>query len=226
VSRRPYFAVAIDGPASSGKGTVARLVARELNFAYIDTGAMYRAVALLASRRGVSWDDGDMLGLVAAGLKFDFRWGGDALEIRVDGEDISAEIRGESVGQGASAVARFPLVRAALLGRQRQLSEQGDVVMDGRDIGTVVLPGAALKVYLDANLEERARRRHLEMVERGEAAEYASVHRELAARDAQDMGRAAAPLKAADDAVRLDTTGLTPGDAAARVVALARARGA
>jgi len=226
VSTRPPFAVAIDGPASSGKGTVARLVAHELDFAYIDTGAMYRAVALFASRRGVSWDDGDALGLVAAGLRFDFRWGGEALEIRVGGEDVTAEIRGEAIGQGASAVARFPTVRAALLGRQRQLSERGDVVMDGRDIGTVVLPEAKLKVYLDASLQERARRRHLEMVERGEAVQYADIHRELAARDAQDMNRATAPLRAADDAVRMDTTGLTPGDAAAQIVALARERGA
>jgi len=119
---RPPFAVAIDGPASSGKGTVARLVASELGFAYIDTGAMFRAVALFAQRREVSWEDGESLGLVAAGLTFDFRWGGQrepVLEIWVDGEDVTQSIRGEVIGQGASAVARFPLVRASLLGRQR-----------------------------------------------------------------------------------------------------------
>ncbi len=205
---------------------MARSVACTLGFAYVDTGAMYRSVALAARRQGVSWDDEAGLALVAARLVFDFRWAGGELKIGVNGEDWSAAIRTEEVGQGASAVARHPLVRAALLGLQRQLAERTSVVMDGRDIGTVVLPDAQLKVYLDASLSERARRRHAELVERGVESALDAVHEELRVRDDRDMSRATAPLKAADDAVRLDTTGLTPEAAAGRVVELARQRGA
>ena len=217
---RAPLAVAIDGPASSGKGTVARMVAREMGYAYVDTGAMYRAVALSALRAGLDLEDGAACGALAARLRFDFTWRGGARTVAVDGEDVSAAIRGEAAGQGASQVSRHPAVRAALLGLQRGLAERGDVVMDGRDIGTVVLPDARLKIYLDADLSERARRRHREQLERGLASDYEDIRRELAARDAQDMGRAHAPLRAAEDAVRLDTTGLTPAEAAARIVSL------
>lgn len=220
------FAIAIDGPASSGKGTVARAVARTLGSAYIDTGAMYRAVALAASRAGVEYEDGPALGRLARGLRVQFRWSGEALTVLLDGEDVSAALRTEAVGQGASAVAVHPQVRAALLELQRGLARDGDVVMDGRDIGTVVLPDAALKIYLDATLAERARRRHLELLDRGVPAEYEAIYREIAARDEQDMSRAAAPLRAAEDAVVLDTTVLTAGEAAEQIIELARARGA
>ncbi|HMV67426.1 MAG TPA: (d)CMP kinase, partial [Myxococcota bacterium] len=159
--------IAVDGPASSGKGTVARAVARALGYAYVDTGAMYRSVALVASRRGVGWDDEPALADLAAGLSFRFGWDGARLRVEVDGEDVTAAIRADTFGTGASRVSRLPRVRAALLDLQRALGAAGGVVMDGRDIGTVVLPAADLKVYLDADVHERARRRHAEIVGRG-----------------------------------------------------------
>ncbi len=220
------FAIAIDGPASSGKGTVARLVARRLGFAYVDTGAMYRVVALRAQRAGVSWDDEPALGATAAALSFDFAWDGQRLRVVCDGEDLSSAIRTESVGQGASAVARHPSVRSALLELQRQLADRRGVVVDGRDIGTVVLPQAPLKVFLDASVDERARRRHAEQGGRGVEVSFAQVRAELVARDAQDSGRSAAPLRQADDAWYVDTTGLSPDAIAARIVEEARRRGA
>ncbi len=201
--------IAVDGPASSGKGTVARGVARALGYQYVDTGAMYRAVALTAEKRGVSWEDGPALAALAAGLDFRFSWDGDVLRVEVDGRDLTSALRREGFGRGASAVSALPEVRAALLARQRDLGRQGGVVMDGRDIGTVVLPDADLKVYLDADLEERALRRHEELLRRGTVVSYQEVLDALAARDAQDRERPVAPLRQADDAVYLDTTRLS-----------------
>ncbi|MFZ5480304.1 MAG: (d)CMP kinase [Myxococcota bacterium] len=212
--------IAIDGPASSGKGTVARAVAEQLGYAYVDTGAMYRAVGLTALRRGVDPRDPVATEAIALALHFAFDWHKGSLRVIVDGEDVSKAIRTEPVGNAASAVAVHPGVRAALLQTQRDLGAGGGVVMDGRDIGTVVLPGAELKVFLDASLEERARRRHLE----SPGTAYDVVLRELAARDAQDAGRATAPLRKADDAVAIDTTGLSVPEVVSAVLRLADAR--
>ncbi len=214
------IAIAVDGPASSGKGTVARRVAGELGYQYVDTGAMYRTVGLYAQRQSVDLADALAAAAVARGIRFAFAFRDSALVVLADGEDVSAAIRGEAVGAAASAVAVHPEVRAALLGLQRGLGVAGRVVMDGRDIGTVVLPGAQLKVYLDASLDERARRRHAELPGRS----YADVRAELAARDAQDMHRATAPLRPADDAVVLDSTRLTIDEVVAEVVRLAHER--
>lgn len=194
--------IAIDGPASSGKGTVARRVAEQLGYAYVDTGAMYRAVGLAALRAGIDPTDAAGTTRIAEALQFAFDWHKGQLRVIADREDVSAAIRNEAVGKAASAVAVHPGVRAALLQTQRDLGAGGGVVMDGRDIGTVVLPNADLKIFLDASLEERARRRHAE----SPGSSYEQVYAELAARDAQDSGRATAPLKQADDAVRVDTT--------------------
>jgi cytidylate kinase len=203
------LAIAIDGPASSGKGTVARMVARTLGYAYIDTGAMYRAVALRAQEEGIDLGDGARLGALAASIDFRFRWDGEQLQI-LDGErDLSREIRTETVGRGASAVAVLPAVRAALLGRQRALGADGGVVMDGRDIGTVVLSDAGLKIFLDAAPSERARRRHAELVLKDPGLTYEVVLADLIARDKQDSQRAAAPLRRAEGARLVDSTGQT-----------------
>lgn len=218
--------IAIDGPASSGKGTVARRVARSLDYAYVDTGAMYRSVGLRALEQRVALDDGPALGALAAGLRFGFTWTLDGLRVTLDGVDVSAAIRAEVVGQAASTVATRPEVRAALLGLQRQLGSGGGVVMDGRDIGTVILPDAELKVFLDASVDERARRRHAELIERGADVSFEAVRDELQARDEQDSGRAVAPLRAADDAVVIDSTRLPPDSVVQAVLDLARARGA
>lgn len=214
--------IAVDGPASSGKGTVARGIARALGYQYVDTGAMYRAVALRAEEQGVPWEDEDALAALARALRFRFTWDGDVLHVEVDGRDVTSEIRGERAGAGASAVSALPGVRAALLDLQRALGAAGGVVMDGRDIGTVVLPDADLKVYLDADLEERALRRHEELLRRGTVLPFHEVRDNLAARDDQDRNRAVAPLRQADDAVYLDTTRMTIRQAVDAVLALAR----
>jgi len=216
--------IAVDGPGSSGKGTVARAVARTLGYAYVDTGAMYRAVALVALRHGIDWDDADAVAELAGRLAFEFHWDGDVLRISVDGNDVSRELRRDAIGTGASRVSRHPQVRDALLERQRNLAAQGGVVMDGRDIGTVVLPEAQLKVFLDADLEERARRRHEELLRRGEVVRFQTVLEALEARDRRDAERAVAPLKAADDAVHLDSTELTIRQAVEAVLSLAEER--
>ncbi len=218
------IAVAIDGPGSAGKGTVARGVARALGYRYVDTGAVYRAVALMAARQGISWSDGPSVAALAGGLEFDFSWDGDVLHIFTNGEDVSTLIRTEELSRGASDVSSLPEVRAVLLDLQRRLGAMGGVVMDGRDIGTVVLPHADLKIFLDADLDERARRRHEEMLRRGDTRSFAEVRDALAARDRQDQERAVAPLRAADDAIHLDTTELTIRVAIDRVIELALLR--
>lgn len=224
MNTRIAIAIAVDGPASSGKGTVARGVARALGYAYVDTGSMYRSVALFAAERGVDWSEAEAVAEVAASLCFDFAWDGDTLRVRVDGRDVTLEIRTGEMGIGASDVSAHPPVRAALLGLQRSMGAEGGVVMDGRDIGTVVLPEAELKVYLDASLAERARRRWAELVARGEEVERSVVERDLAERDRQDRERAVAPLKVAEDAVVVDTTSMSIDEAIEAVLSLARER--
>lgn len=224
--------IAVDGPAASGKGTVARGVARALGYQYVDTGSMYRAVALMARRAALSWDDEAGLTALTRRLRFGFRWDGDALGVTVDGEDVTRAIRADDIGLGASRVSTHPGVRSALLGLQRDLAREGGVVMDGRDIGTVVLPDADLKVFLDASLEERARRRYEELRLRGERVSPDDVRRALADRDRQDTERATAPLRPADDAVHVDSTAATIDEVVATILltvgerAAARAEGA
>ncbi|MDP2314332.1 MAG: (d)CMP kinase [Pseudomonadota bacterium] len=212
--------IAIDGPASSGKGTVARRVAESLGYAYVDTGAMYRAVGLHTLRAGADPTDPVATTGIAGSLHFGFDWHKGQLRIIVDREDVTTAIRNERVGGAASAVAVHPGVRSALLQTQRDLGAGGGVVMDGRDIGTVVLPDADLKIFLDAALEERARRRHAELP----GSVLDEVRGELAARDAQDSGRRTAPLRQAEDAVRVDTTGHTIDEVVERVLGLVHER--
>ncbi|MFH1469382.1 MAG: (d)CMP kinase [Pseudomonadota bacterium] len=222
----PRLRIAIDGPAASGKGTVARGLAAALGYTYVDTGTLYRTLALLARREGVSLSDEASLAQLAATLPVRLLWDGHRLQVLLGEENISEAIRTEEAGQDASAVAALPRVRAALLGLQQRLGAAGGVVMDGRDIGSVVMPGAELKVYLDASLAERARRRLLELRARGLEAESETILREVAARDAQDSQRAVAPLQVLPDSWRLDTTGMSPAEVLACVVAEARRRGA
>ena len=215
------IAIAIDGPASSGKGTVARKVAQSLGYAYIDTGAMYRSVALMAARRDVDFSDAKALSALTDGLNFAFSWSDGALQVRVDGEDVTDAIRLESVGKGASDVSVHKGVRRALVRRQRAMAARGNVVMDGRDIGSVVLPDAALKVYLDASVDVRAERRHKELSARGIVVDLTTVRHEVSRRDQQDKERKEAPLIQAADAVYLDTTHLDPDAAAQTIIEMA-----
>lgn len=221
---RRKLTIAVDGPGSSGKGTVARGVARALGYQYVDTGAMYRAVALLAGRRDIRSTDEEQLAALASGLSFRFEWDGEVLLVCVDDEDVTSAIRHDEVGNEASNVSVLPAVRAALLDQQRSLGAAGGVVVDGRDIGTVVLPNADLKVFLDAGLDERARRRHEELLRRGEVVHYAEVRGALESRDRQDREREVAPLRQAPDAIYVDTTDLTIRQATDALLALARQR--
>jgi len=220
VKRR--LVIAVDGPGSSGKGTAARGVAMALGYDYVDTGALYRAVALVAQRRGVSWDDAALMTALARSLRLLFDWHEGAMRLQADGEDVTRDIRADDIGQGASLVSRHAGVRDALLDLQRALAAKGGVVMDGRDIGTVVLPNADLKVYLDATLDERVRRRHEELLRRGETVSVAAVRDALLKRDKQDTERAVAPLRVAPDAVVVDTTDLTVRQAVDALLALVR----
>jgi cytidylate kinase len=208
--------IAIDGPAGAGKSTVARAVAAELGFTYLDSGAMYRSVALAAREAGIDADDGATLGPLAAGLEIGF----DGPRVLLGGRDVSEEIRRPEVTADASRVSVHPVVREAMVARQRALIAAGDYVAEGRDIGTVVSPDAPLKVFLTASDDERARRRAAETGEDFEAVLAAQKRR-----DARDTEREHGALRAADDAVELDTTGLSLEEVVARVVSFAQERG-
>jgi cytidylate kinase len=197
--------IAIDGPAASGKGTIARGVARALGFHYLESGSLYRLVALQALRGGVALDDEAALTRVASDLAPIFADG----RIELDGADVSAAIRAEPVSAAASRVAVFPGVRRALLDRQRAFRRPPGLVADGRDMGTVVFPDASLKVYVTASAEERARRRYKQLIEKGNPVTLQSLLRDIQERDARDGSRAAAPLRPAADAVILDTTDMS-----------------
>lgn len=218
--------IAIDGPAASGKGTLARAVAMALGYRYIDTGAMYRALGLAARRAGISATDAAGLTVLASRLPLDFGWDGQTVRVLLGDEDVTAAIRQPEIGGMASAVAVHAGVRSELVRRQQALAERGRVVVDGRDIGTVVLPDAELKIYLDASLAERARRRHEELKAKGQGGSLEEVEDELRARDAQDSGRTSSPLQVAPGAVVLDTTGLGIEEVVERVLRLAAAAGA
>jgi CMP/dCMP kinase len=208
--------IAIDGPAGAGKSTVARGLAGALGFTYLDSGAIYRCVALAALRRGVEPDDADALGELAAEL--DIELDGDT--VRLDGEDVTGAIRTPDVSAAASRVSVHAPVREAIVARQRALIAAGRYVAEGRDIGTVVSPDAPLKVFLTAEPSERARRR---AADTGEAVE--AVLDAQAARDARDRARVHAPLRVADDAVEIDTTGRAVAEVVEQIAALARRRG-
>ena len=214
MSRR--VVVAIDGPSASGKGTVGRRVAHQLGYRYIDTGAMYRAVALGAKKAHVSWEDGpgvaDLIPTLNLRLTSD-----DPPHILLGSDDVSEAIRTEEIGIGASRVSRLPEVRAGLLALQRQMGEEGGVVMDGRDIGTVVFPRAEVKIYLTASSSERSRRRVAELRAKGQSVDPQQVEEDLKARDLTDMTRTEAPLTRAPDAIEVDTTGMTVDDVASAI---------
>ena len=214
--------IAIDGPAGSGKSTTARAVARRLGYLYIDSGAMYRAVTLLALRRHIPVADEDAVAVLARELRFRFERDDHHTRLLVDGEDVSDAIRLPEVTDAIAPVAANPAVREVLVARQRELAAAGGIVMDGRDIGTVVFPHADVRVFMVATVEERARRRVAELAEKGVAADYEAIRRGLIERDRNDSGRAHGPLKAAPDAVEVDTTALSIEAQADVIEALAR----
>ncbi len=204
-----YISVAIDGPSGAGKSTLARQAAKELGFLYVDTGAIYRTVALSAVRAGIEPGDARQLIPTLAGLDIRLGYGEDGEQrMYLNGEDVSRAIREHAISQHASTVSAIPEVRAFLLELQRELARNNNVIMDGRDIGTVVLPHAQVKLFLTAAPEARAKRRHLELCQRGQNTAFETVLQDIIRRDEQDTNRAIAPLRQAEDAVLVDTTHL------------------
>jgi cytidylate kinase len=214
--------IAVDGPAGAGKSTIGALVAEHLGYLFLDTGAMYRAVALLALRRGVSPEDEAALASIAQDSRITIgpptKRDGRAYSVLVGGDDVTWEIRDQDVDRIVSQVARHPRVRDAMVAQQRHLAERGRVVMVGRDIGTVVLPDADLKVFLTASAHKRARRRGEELAARGDARPREELLHEILRRDQLDSERVVAPLKAAPDAVVIETDGHTVGEALQQVL--------
>lgn len=200
--------VAIDGPAGAGKSTLARRLAAELGYIYVDTGAMFRTIGLYALRAGKDPKDNEAVNALLPEISLKFAFIGGEQHIYLNGEDVSTAIRAEEIGMAASAVAAHPAVRSFLLDTQRGLAESQNILMDGRDIGTVVLPNATVKIFLTASAEARAQRRAKELAEKGQPADFATVLADIRQRDYQDSHRAVAPLKQADDAILVDTSSI------------------
>lgn len=217
------FVITIDGPAAAGKSTVARAVARTAGFLYVDTGALYRALGLKLVREGISPDDLAEVERCLASTTLDLSGSPDETHVWLDGGDVSSEIRTPEVSELASRVAAMPFVRRRLVDIQRGLRSRGPLVGEGRDLGTVVFPDAEVKVYLDADLETRARRRAHELQARGLPVRLEQVRDELKARDIRDTGRADSPLRAADDATHIDCSGMEIGVVVKAVLEVARA---
>ena len=202
------IAIAIDGPAGAGKSTIARLAAKELGYIYVDTGALYRTIGLAASRRNLAAEDKDKIIAMLPEIKVELAFNDRQEQIvLLDGEDVSGLIRTPEISMMASAVSAIPEVRAYLLDLQRDMARTSNVIMDGRDIGTVVLPDAKIKIFLSASPECRARRRYDELIEKGMDVKYEDILSDVIARDYADSHRDIAPLKPADDAISVDTSG-------------------
>lgn len=216
--------IAIDGPVGSGKSTVARRVAELLGYTYLDSGAMYRALAWKALGRGVPLDSAEKLEALARETRIDLEPTAGGLRVRLDGADVTQEIRSAEVSQASSKIAQFPGVRKLLVAEQRRAGAQGGVVMEGRDIGTVVFPDADLKIYLDATVEVRAERRWREHQQKGDAIELARTVEEVHERDRRDRERETSPLVRAPDAVLVDNTAMDVEETSRLIVLLAQVK--
>lgn len=203
------FAIAVDGPAGSGKSTVAKMVARKLGIIYVDTGAMYRTVALHCTQENIPLEEEAAVVAALDGLNMRIQPDTEGQRIFLNEEDVTAKIRTAEIGKGASIVAAYQKVRERMVKLQQEMAQEHSVIMDGRDIGTVVLPHAEVKIYLDAGVEERARRRVGELEAKGEAADFEEIKKMIIQRDYNDMHREHSPLKKAEDAISLDSTGMS-----------------
>ena len=201
--------IAIDGPAGAGKSTIAKAIAKRMNFIYVDTGALYRAVGLYILEQGISIHDAESVIRVLPEIDVDIEYKDSEQRVLLSGKDVTSRLRTQEVGEAASVTSAYPEVREKLLELQRTLAEKYDVVMDGRDIGTVVLPDADLKIYLTADSRIRAKRRYDELIAKGQEADFCEVLKEVEERDYRDMHRETAPLRKADDAVEVDSSYMT-----------------
>lgn len=218
------FNVAIDGPAGAGKSTIAKSVAAELNFIYVDTGAMYRAIALYLIRSGIQADESTKISEKCKEANVSIQYVDGKQVVLLNGEDVNPYIRTEEVGNMASASSTNPDVRAQLLDLQRDLAANNDVIMDGRDIGTNILPNAQVKIYLTASIEVRAKRRYNELISKGLDCDLKEIEKDIAERDERDMNREIAPLKQAEDAVFLDTSDMNIEEVKNAIIDLIRSK--
>ncbi|KAI4443920.1 (d)CMP kinase [Schaedlerella arabinosiphila] len=216
------YNVAIDGPSGAGKSTIAKLVAKEKGYIYVDTGAMYRALAVYFLEKGIAPED--RAGIIAAAgeAEVSIRYEEGVQQVYLNGENISSKLRAEEVGNMASKTSIIPEVRERLLELQRSLAREKDVIMDGRDIGTYILPGADVKIYLTASVETRARRRYEELIEKGAACDYQEIAKDIQERDERDMNREVAPLRQAADAVLVDSSDMTIAEVVEKIAGLCR----
>ena len=213
------YNIAIDGPAGAGKSTIAKLVAKELGFIYVDTGAMYRGLAVHFLKKGIVPGEVEKIEAACEDAKVELGYENGVQQVYLNGENITSQLREEAVGNMASVSSAVPAVRAKLLDLQRNLAKEKDVVMDGRDIGTNVLPNADLKIYLTASSKVRAERRYKELVEKGVEADFDKIEEDIIIRDRQDMEREIAPLKQAEDAVLVDSSDMTIEEVVDAIVA-------
>ena len=211
------YAIAIDGPAGAGKSTIAKILAQELELIYVDTGALYRTIGYYVTQQGIDTADTDAVVAALSGLKVDLKYVDGVQRVFANGEDVSDLIRTPAMSMAASAVSAIPAVRAYLLDTQRGIAATHSVVMDGRDIGTVILPDAKIKIFLTASAESRAKRRFDELQAKGDPATYEEVLADMVKRDYDDSHRAIAPLKQAEDAIPVDTSGETLEQSVARM---------
>lgn len=216
------YNIAIDGPAGAGKSTIAKLVAKELGFIYVDTGAMYRGLAVHFLKKGIVPGEVEKIEAACEDAKVELGYENDVQQVYLNGENITSQLREEAVGNMASVSSAVPAVRAKLLDLQRNLAKEKDVVMDGRDIGTNVLPNADVKVYLTASVECRAMRRFKELEEKGEACDFEQIRQDIQERDERDMTREIAPLKQAEDATLIDSSEMGIDDVVKAIIALTK----
>lgn len=214
--------IAIDGPAGAGKSTIAKLIAKQLGLVYIDTGAMYRAVGLKAKRNNIACSEQKKIEEMLKNTEVELKNENGATAVYLDGENVSTEIRLPEISRMASDISAVPVVRYAMVEMQRSMANKTDTILDGRDIGTFVLPNADVKIFLTASVEERAERRYKELIARGENVKKEDVRSDIEKRDYNDSHRALAPLKKADDATEVDTTGMTIDQVCEKIISLVR----
>ena len=220
------FNIAIDGPAGAGKSTIAKTLAKELGYVYVDTGAMYRAMAYYFLQRGINKDDEAAITAAVDGADVTIRYEDSAQQVLLNGENITGYLRTEQVGNMASATSIYPTVRTKLVALQQKLAKTTDVIMDGRDIGTCVLPDAQVKIYLTASVETRANRRYKELIEKGETADLSKIAADIEERDYRDMHREMSPLRQAEDAILVDSSDMNIDEVVAAIRAIvAKKRG-